>query len=104
MRHYFFVPFVLLKAKKCGKGLKVNGWTRINNNVFLGTNVNFNGLSIEGRGKVAIGDNFHSGTGCLLITQTHDYDDGEGIPQKFLSTATLTTTKGSRKRGNFIDK
>ncbi len=87
LRHYFFVPFVLLKARKCGTGLKVNAITQINRNTYLGNNVNFNGLSIEGRGKVTIGDNFHSGTGCLLITQTHDYDDGEAIPygSKYIS-------------------
>ena len=80
-------PCIRLKARKCGTGLKVNAITRINGNTYLGNNVNFNGLSIEGRGKVTIGDNFHSGTGCLLITQTHDYDNGDAVPygSKYIS-------------------
>jgi acetyltransferase-like isoleucine patch superfamily enzyme len=74
------MPLVTLKAKNCGKGLKVNGYSKINKNTYLGNNVNFNGLKVEGKGKVVIGDNFHSGPGCLLITQKHNYDSGKAIP------------------------
>lgn len=80
LRQWYYTPSVRWKAKCCGTGLKVNGKTRINNNTYLGNNVSFNGLIIEGRGKVVIGDNFHSGPGCLLITQTHNYDKGQAIP------------------------
>jgi len=27
-----------------------------------------------------IGNNFHSGPGCLIITQNHNYDNGNAIP------------------------
>ena len=37
-------------------------------------------MSIVGAGKVEIGDNFHSGTDCLIITSIHNYDSGEAIP------------------------
>lgn len=36
-------------------------------------------MSISGKGKVVIGDNFHSGTGCQIITSFHNYE-GERIP------------------------
>lgn len=49
-------------------------------NTFLGKNVNFNGLVISGRGRVEIGDNFHSGTECMFICQNHNFDSGNAIP------------------------
>ncbi|WP_445772541.1 acyltransferase [Shewanella sp.] len=45
----------------------------------IGTNVNFNGFRVYGNGDVTIGDNFHSGSGCFIITQVHNYQ-GESIP------------------------
>ena len=41
--------------------------------------MNFNGLIINGRGKVTIGSHFHSGESCLLITDNHNYE-GSKIP------------------------
>jgi acetyltransferase-like isoleucine patch superfamily enzyme len=49
-------------------------------NTNLGKNTNFNGLTIIGEGHVSIGDNFHSGSECLILTDIHDYDNGEAIP------------------------
>lgn len=37
-------------------------------------------MNIVGGGKIFIGDNFHSGPGCLMITQIHNYDNGQAIP------------------------
>ena len=37
-------------------------------------------MKILGTGEVVIGDNFHSGFGCLLITAEHNYDKGSAIP------------------------
>lgn len=67
-------------AKEYGEGLKVNGPSKVNSNTILGKNVNFNGMTVIGQGEVRIGDNFHSGQGCYIITQNHDYDFGETIP------------------------
>ena len=67
-------------AVKCGEGLKVNGFSSIGGNVTLGDNVHFNGMQIVGRGKVIIGNNFHSGPGCMMICQIHNYDEGEALP------------------------
>ena len=56
--------------------LRVNHYSVVNNKTILGENVNFNGMIIEGAGAVTIGDNFHSGTECKMITQTHNYEGG----------------------------
>ena len=48
-------------------------------NTYLGNNVNFNGMRISGRGVVRIGDNFHSGSECVIMTEFHNYE-GEAIP------------------------
>lgn len=58
----------------------VNGPSGVTKNVHLGHNVNFNGMVIGGGGSVTIGDNFHSGVECRMITQIHDYDHGDTIP------------------------
>ncbi|CAK0764481.1 putative acetyltransferase [Gammaproteobacteria bacterium] len=68
------------QAKECGPGLKVNGPSRVSSQTSLGSNVNFNGMTISGCGAVRIGDNFHSGTECLMIAQIHNYDHGTTIP------------------------
>lgn len=68
------------KTKTVGTSLKVHGFSQINNNCYLGNNVSFNGIRIKGKGKVSIGDNFHSGFDCLLISEIHNYDKGVAIP------------------------
>jgi len=67
------------KAAAVGKNLKVNNKSKVTSNTYLGNNVNFNGMKITGQGKVVIGNNFHSGTDCLIISQNHNYE-GEKIP------------------------
>ena len=63
-----------------GDGLKINGITKLTSNTTLGNNVNFNGMTINGKGNVIIGNNFHSGAECLMICQIHNYDTGTKIP------------------------
>lgn len=67
-------------AKFCGDNLHVNGNSYVNSKTILGNNVNFNGLKIIGDGPVKIGNNFHSGEGCYIISQNHNYDYGDSIP------------------------
>ena len=69
-----FTFLVKIKAKEKKGFIKANGFTRLNNNTFLGNNVHFNGLEILGDGKVVIGDNFHSGKGTMFLTDIHDYN------------------------------
>lgn len=72
------------KAKKClsffGTNLTVNHKCIFTRNTIVGNNCNFNGIVISGSGNVKIGDNFHSGKDCLVISQNHNYDNGEAIP------------------------
>jgi acetyltransferase-like isoleucine patch superfamily enzyme len=79
----FLAFFFTLKIKKRCKSyidpLKVNGYSTCTNKTILGKNVNFNGMRIGGCGSVVIGDNFHSGVECLIITQNHNYE-GNTIP------------------------
>lgn len=67
-------------AKSCGPTLYVGGKSIFTGEIHLGNNCNFNGMKILGKGKVTIGDNFHSGIECMIITQNHDFDTGEAIP------------------------
>lgn len=80
MLRFVFTSLVKRQAKKYGKFLRVNGYSSVTKNTILGNNVNFNGMKITGAGKVIIGDNFHSGRGCLMISQNHNYDTGKAIP------------------------
>jgi acetyltransferase-like isoleucine patch superfamily enzyme len=80
LRTLYHTQRVLRKVASAGRGLKVNRPCQVTRSTYLGNNVNFNGLRIAGAGKVTIGDNFHSGRDCLLITQNHNYDQGEAIP------------------------
>ena len=60
--------------------LKVNGRTQVTSKTVLGANCNFNGMKIMGQGRVVFGDNFHSGTECMMIANIHNYDHGQRIP------------------------
>lgn len=71
-----------MAAKMCAcyqHPLNVNKASKFTKNTYLGRNTNFNGMQIRGNGKVVIGDNFHSGNECVLITQNHNYE-GAAIP------------------------
>lgn len=67
------------QCQSCGYNLTVNAPSIVTSNTVLGNNVNFNGLKIYGRGKVSIGDNFHSGSNIVLLTDIHNYE-GNAIP------------------------
>jgi acetyltransferase-like isoleucine patch superfamily enzyme len=73
---YFNVKLIAFSVDKP----KVNGFSILSNQTYLGRNCHFNGMRIRGSGKVTIGDNFHSGEGCKIITTYHDFDNGESIP------------------------
>lgn len=79
IRIYYTIK-VKSTAQRVGNGLIVNGKSSVTPSTVLGNNVNFNGMTISGAGKVIIGNNFHSGRECMLITQNHNYDAGKAIP------------------------
>lgn len=59
--------------------LTVNAPCKFSKRTHLGRNTHFNGLNIRGKGEVRIGDNFHSGSKCVFMTENHNYE-GEAIP------------------------
>ena len=76
----YYTRCVLHTVKSCGRNLRVNGKSFVTRNTILGNNVSFNGMTIVGGGTVTIGNYFHSGPECLLITQNHNFDSGTKIP------------------------
>ena len=60
--------------------MHINYWSRFTSKTFIGNNCHFNGIKITGKGKVVIGDNFHSGANVLILTSNHNYDTGKSIP------------------------
>lgn len=71
---------VTMQCKTSFGPIFVNGKSSVSKYTTLGRNVHFNGIEILGCGEVVIGDNFHSGRGCLIITQYHNYNSGAAIP------------------------
>lgn len=59
--------------------VRANGFTWLSATTYVGRNVNFNGFKVYGGGIVEIGNNFHSGKGVTLYTQSHNYS-GDAIP------------------------
>ena len=54
----------------------INYKSSFNGNTYLGNNCHFNGMQISGGGRVTIGDNFHSGSSCMMIAQNHNITGG----------------------------
>lgn len=67
-------------AQSVGEGFFCGGPSRVNAKTVIKDYVCFNGMFINGGGKVVIGSYFHSGIECMIITQNHDYDSGNMIP------------------------
>lgn len=75
-----YYPYKIKKTVAEYKGrVYVGGKSYVTNKTYLGSNVCFNGMAISGNGVVTIGDNFHSGPGCQIITSFHNYE-GNQIP------------------------
>ena len=67
------------KAGRCGEDLYCGGKSWVTTKTYIGNHVSFNGMGISGNGSVEIGDYFHSGVGCQIITSFHNYE-GNKIP------------------------
>lgn len=80
IKNSFYKRRILKIAKSCGNDLKVNGKSNVTPNTVLKDNVNFNGMHMQGSGNIEIGNNFHSGIECMIITSIHNYDQGKAIP------------------------
>jgi acetyltransferase-like isoleucine patch superfamily enzyme len=79
LRKQYYQRQVLKTAASVRGKITVNGLTYVNRKTSLGHNVHFNGLRIIGNGKVDIGDNFHSGKDCVILTDVHNYK-GDALP------------------------
>lgn len=62
-----------------GTSLAVNRYSRMTKHTYIGDYCNFNGMLIQGRGEVRIGNYFHCGQKCWFITDVHNYE-GSKIP------------------------
>jgi len=80
LKRLIFTEIVKYQALNVGRNLIVNHYSNVTSKTILANNVNFNGLIIKGGGNVSIGNNFHSGSGCIILTSIHNYDSGEKIP------------------------
>ena len=73
----------LRRARRTGAILgqkpAINYRTVLSAHTSVGNNFNCNGLEIHGWGSVSIGDNFHCGKNCIIMTNTHNYK-GDAIP------------------------
>lgn len=78
----FYTRRIRRRVGACGPGLKVNFPSVVTggNAVRVGANVSFNGMQCFGEGGVTIGDNFHSGRECMILTVNHNYDSATSIP------------------------
>ena len=79
-KQYIYTKIVKLQCKTYGSDLTVNGKSRVTKNTIIRNNVNLNGMTIKENAQVDIGNNFHSGEMCLMITDIHNYDTGKAIP------------------------
>lgn len=77
VERWYYTKKAKLMVCSYGDRLRVNHKSKMNRRVTIGNYCNFNGMIIKGQGKVTIGDYFHSGTGCKIITQNHNYGGGK---------------------------
>ena len=80
LKRYFWSYRLESKAISCKSKPFIGGGSSFSGKIHLGENCNFNGMNVIGNGTVYFGDNFHSGTECMIITQNHNYDKGNAIP------------------------
>lgn len=79
LRRCLCTAYAKHKICRYGTGLRVNRFSKFTSRTYIGDNCHFNGMRISGKGDVSIGDNFHSGENCRIITQNHNYE-GDALP------------------------
>jgi acetyltransferase-like isoleucine patch superfamily enzyme len=75
----YWTAMVMRNADSVIGPVTANAKTVISPTTRIGRNVHFNGMDIRGRGLVQLGDNFHSGRGCVIISEIHNYN-GDALP------------------------
>lgn len=79
IRRFYYTSKAKKKLHSFGSNLYVNAPCVFGGTVKVGDYCSFNGMKIMGRGSVTIGNYFHSGIECMIITQNHNYE-GTKIP------------------------
>lgn len=74
---FYYPKRIQKRAALCGESLYCGGKSFVTINTYLGHHVCFNGMSMFGDGKIIIGNYFHSGTGCQILTSFHNYEGNE---------------------------
>ena len=77
LKTIFFTSIAKLQLASYGDSLKVNNRCHFNRCVSVGCHANFNGMRVIGGGKIIIGDYFHSGIECMIISENHNYEGSE---------------------------
>lgn len=79
LRTFIRTAYTTRKCASVTGPVQVNARSHFSRQTHLGSNVHFNGMTVSGNGSVYIGDNFHSGPGCLIITENHNIH-GTALP------------------------
>lgn len=74
---FIYFTYAKFKTKSIGKNCRVNKYSVFSSSTIIKNNCHFNGCKILGKGDVVFNNNFHSGPNLLLITDYHDYKNGE---------------------------
>jgi len=80
IKRAYFGFRVRIMARSVGCSPKINAITKVTDKTTLGDNFNSNGLLVIGKGEVEIGDNFHCGFGCIIITENHKFKNADKVP------------------------
>ena len=79
--HKIKMERILRKANHVGKFLKANGIVEgVSNNITIKDYVNLNGVKFLGKGRVTIGNYFHSGEEITFLTSNHNFRNAKAIP------------------------
>nr|WP_318432660.1 acyltransferase [Photobacterium leiognathi] len=79
IKRVIFFLFAKFSGAKISKKAYFNNFTKLNSKTIISENCHFNGLRVLGQGSVIIEENFHSGAGCEIITDVHNYN-GVALP------------------------
>ena len=79
LKRFYYTSKAKRHMKSYGERLLVNGKSSFNKHVSVGDYCNFNGMHCLGSGEIIIGNYFHSGIECMIITTNHNYE-GNKIP------------------------
>lgn len=79
IKQKYYTALAKRQLRSYGMRLLVNNKCHLGSNMYVGDYCNFNGMRVNGGGKIVIGNYFHSGIECMMITQNHNYE-GDAIP------------------------